>query len=73
MRGDVELKRSFKVEVDGKTYVVEVEELGEGKPKPLSTPTSTVSRPPATVAKPARTECENPLPRKCHPALLDAV
>ncbi len=64
MRGDVELKRSFKVEVDGKTYVVEVEELGEGKPKPLSTPTSTVSRPPATVAKPARTEAPKSPPKE---------
>ena len=59
----MELKRSFKVEVDGQTYVVEVEELGEGKPKPLSTP-STVSRPPETVARPARTEAPKPPPKE---------
>ena len=59
----MELKRSFKVDVEGKTYVVEVEELGEAKPKPLSTPTSTVSRPSATVARPTRTEAPPPPPK----------
>ena len=49
---------------DGKTYVVEVEELGEGKPKSPSTATSTVSRPPATVARPARTEAPTPIAKE---------
>ena len=56
----MELKRSFKVDVDGKTYVVEVEELDEGKPKPPPTATQ-VSRPPATVAKPVRTVASKPI------------
>ena len=59
----MEVKKSFKVEVDGKAYVVEIEELGEGKPKPLSTPTSTVSNPPATITRPPRTEAPTPPPR----------
>ena len=62
MRGNVELKKSFKVEVDGKPYVVEIEELDGEKSKPLPPPTAPVSRPPPPVVRPARTAEPTPPP-----------
>ena len=58
----MELKKSFKVEVDGKPYVVEIEELDGEKSKPLPPPTAPVSRPPPPVVRPARTAEPTPPP-----------
>lgn len=57
------MKRSFKVEVNGKVYVVEVEEIGGGRPKASPTPASTVPQPPANAPKPASTEPQMPSPK----------
>lgn len=57
------MKRSFKVEVNGKVYVVEVEEIGGGRPNFSPTPASTVPQPPANAPKPVSTEPQMPSPK----------
>lgn len=45
--------RKFKIDVDGKEYLVEMEELTQGQPAPVSPPVAQPSAPPVAQPTPA--------------------